>query len=59
LARPGAVGRSIRLDASSSTIIGVMPRGFAYPATAELFVSLAWDQEYDAVAARHMRASAA
>jgi putative ABC transport system permease protein len=28
---PGAVGRSVRLDGEPMTIVGVMPRGFAFP----------------------------
>jgi putative ABC transport system permease protein len=53
---PNVVGQSIRLDREPFTVIGVMPRGFEYPRGAELYVSIATDHEYDAVAARHMGA---
>ena len=48
------IGRSVRLDRSQFTVIGVMPAEFTYPARPDFWVSLATDHEYDAVTARHM-----
>jgi putative ABC transport system permease protein len=42
-ADPGIVGRSLRLEGRSYTVIGVMPAGFAFPAWAELWIPLAPD----------------
>ena len=39
-ADPGVVGRSITLDRDPFTVVGVMPKGFAYPAGAELWTPL-------------------
>ena len=41
-ADPEVVGRTIRLDGGEYQVIGVMPAGFAEPATAELWVPLAF-----------------
>ncbi|HXV59387.1 MAG TPA: ABC transporter permease [Vicinamibacteria bacterium] len=41
-----AIGRTIRLDDTDHRILGVMPRGFAYPfADADVWVPVAWDPE--------------
>jgi putative ABC transport system permease protein len=40
-ADPSVVGRAIRLDEQSYTVIGVLPSGFNIPADKELFVPLA------------------
>jgi putative ABC transport system permease protein len=48
------VGRPLILDGEQFTVIGVMPRGFAFPVTAELWASTAVDHEFDARAARHV-----
>jgi predicted permease len=48
------LGRTIRLNRRTFTVVGVMPAGFAYPAGAELWTSLAIDDEYDARGARHL-----
>jgi predicted permease len=37
---PGVVGRSILLDGVPHQVIGVMPAGFAYPASAEMWTPL-------------------
>jgi len=39
-ADPGIVGRSITLDREPFTVVGVMPKGFAYPADVELWTPL-------------------
>lgn len=39
-ADPGAVGRSLRLDDESFTIVGVMPPAFLYPLRADLWLPL-------------------
>jgi predicted permease len=33
---PGVVGRAVRLDGASYTVVGIMPRGFDFPRGAEL-----------------------
>src|SRR5262245_8456323 len=40
-AEPGVVGRTIRLDEQSYTVIGVLPPGLNFPSDKELFVPLA------------------
>ena len=41
---PDIVGRTIRVHAQNTTIVGVMPRGFAFPANEKLWVPLAMDR---------------
>jgi putative ABC transport system permease protein len=48
------IGKTIRLDRKAFTVVGIMPPRFAYPARAELWATLAIDDEYEARAARHM-----
>jgi putative ABC transport system permease protein len=52
--RVDVVGQPLRMNRRTFTVIGVMPPRFAYPAGAELWTSLAVDEEYDARAARHL-----
>ena len=35
---PGVVGRSVRVEGTSCTVVGVMPRGFDFPNKAEAWV---------------------
>ncbi len=42
-ADPGVVGRTIKLDEQSHTVIGVLPPGLHFPSDKELFVALALD----------------
>ncbi len=35
---PGAIGKSVKLDGVSHTIVGIMPAGFAFPAALDLWV---------------------
>ena len=44
-ARPDIVGQSIELDGVRYTVVGVMPRGFAYPQEARLWTPLAFTTE--------------
>ncbi|RPJ85088.1 MAG: FtsX-like permease family protein, partial [Acidobacteria bacterium] len=37
---PGAVGKSVRINGSPATIVGVMPQGFAFPANEEVWIPL-------------------
>src|SRR5579871_1211262 len=37
---PGIVGRTIRRDGALATIVGVMPEGFSFPQTVDLWVPL-------------------
>jgi putative ABC transport system permease protein len=53
-ADPSLIGRNITLDREPFTVIGVMPPGFAYPLSAQLWSSLAIDHEFDARDARHL-----
>lgn len=38
---PSVIGRSVRANGETATIIGVMPRGFAYPVSSEVWRPLA------------------
>ena len=40
-ANPGAIGRQVRLDGGSWTIVGVMPAGFRFPSQSDLWVPMA------------------
>ncbi len=42
--RAGVVGESITLDGASARVVGVMPRGFAYPIGAELWLPLKFSE---------------
>ncbi len=42
---PGILGKSVVLDSSSFTVIGVMPRGFSYPAGIQVWIPLGLDPE--------------
>jgi putative ABC transport system permease protein len=44
-ADPRVIGRSINVNGSPSTVIGVMPEGFDFPAGAELWAPLAFSNE--------------
>ena len=44
---PGVVGRNLRLEGRSYTVIGVMPARFAFPEGAELWIPLAPDPDGD------------
>jgi predicted permease len=50
------LGRRLTLDGESFDVIGVMPRGFAYPRGAEFWVTNAVDAEFDRREARHLSA---
>ena len=38
---PGVIGRDVRLDGTSRTIVGVMPEGFRFPSQTDLWVPMA------------------
>ena len=44
-ADPAIVGRQVRVDGAPCTVIGVMPRGFAFPASDQLWLPLKVDLE--------------
>ena len=37
---PGALGKTLKLDGVSYTVVGVMPQGFAFPEYAEVWTPL-------------------
>src|SRR5262245_41476420 len=39
-ASPAVVGRAVRIDGSPARVIGVMPRGFSFPSTQDLWTPL-------------------
>ncbi len=41
---PAVVGQTIRLDREPARVIGIMPRGFGFPAEAELWMPLRLDE---------------
>lgn len=55
-ADPAVVGRTLTLNGQPFSVVGVLPRGFAYPKGAELYASTAIDHEHDAREARHLSA---
>ncbi len=54
-ADPGVLGRSIRIDGVSKTIVGVLPSDFHFlSSTAQIFLPLSSDAEERAINARHV-----
>lgn len=43
---PEIIGRTIRVNARTTTIVGVMPHGFSYPSNEVLWVPVAVDREH-------------
>ena len=41
---PAVIGRTIRLDATPTTVVGIMPEGYRFPAVHDLWVPLARDE---------------
>lgn len=52
-ADPSLVGRNVTLDETPYTVIGVMPRNFRYPETAEFWVPLAFTPAERSVRGEH------
>ena len=49
----GVVGRSITIDGTPFTVVGVMPAGFSYPGARDLWVPLEYDEVFaSTIAAR-------
>src|SRR6185436_4275472 len=46
-ANPGITGRTITIDNEPHTIIGVMPEGYSYPRTADLWRPLTEEEKQD------------
>jgi predicted permease len=44
---PDVIGRVIRVNARASTIIGVMPKGFSFPANEQLWIPMARDSSME------------
>jgi len=38
-ADPGVIGRTVRVNGKSSEVIGVMPKGYTFPSTAQLWIA--------------------
>ena len=52
-ADPRIVGRTIRLDGQAWLVVGVMPRGFAYPSEVQMWTPLAWPPDQAAMRGGH------
>jgi putative ABC transport system permease protein len=52
-ANPDVVGQTLTINGGSATVIGVMPRGFEFPAQAELWFPLAFDAPNMSVRSAH------
>jgi putative ABC transport system permease protein len=50
---PDLVGKNIEIDQKSCTVVGIMPKDFDFPVTAELWRPLAMDAKESAVRSRH------
>ena len=53
---PGILSRPLTLAGEPFTVVGIMPREFAFPPQAEFWVTTGLDAEYDARQARHLQA---
>jgi predicted permease len=52
-ADPGIIGRTVKLNSRSFTVVGIMPAGFQFPQEVELWVPLAWNNEQRQVRSIH------
>jgi putative ABC transport system permease protein len=43
---PGIIGRAIRLNGFTYTVVGIMPAGFGFPGETDLWQQLQWDLHY-------------
>ena len=50
---PGILGKALQLDGKSFTIVGVSPRNFDFPMTAEIWVPLAMDPKQKTLRSEH------
>ena len=55
---PKVIGRSVRLNGFSYTIVGVMPQGFGFPGETDLWQRLRWDLRNHSRGAHFMEAVA-
>jgi putative ABC transport system permease protein len=52
---PEILGRTLTLNGTARTIVGVLPAGFGYPADAELYTPLPYGPQFDAATAQGRR----
>ena len=51
---PGVLGRTIRANGLATEVIGVMPEGFAFPFSAELWLNMRYDSNVDVRRSQYM-----
>src|SRR6476620_4644698 len=55
---PGIIGRAIRLNGFTYTIVGIMPAGFGFPGDTDLWQQLQWDLHFHSRGAHFMESVA-
>ena len=55
---PGVIGRAIRLNGFTYTVVGIMPPGFGFPGETDLWQQLQWDLHFHSRGAHFMESVA-
>ena len=55
---PGIIGRAIRLNGFTYTVVGIMPAGFGFPGETDLWQQLQWDLHFHSRGAHFMESVA-